>query len=167
MLETLKAFYERKKVYLPEPSKVIELREKGFGSLKNDKVFLSPYEVFYLVEKGKIKVIDKKSNEELSLKSLVSRLSINKPEVWIKYLIYRDLRDRGYIVRESNKVGFEIYGKGALRRLVAIIYEGHETSLENLEEFLKIANEEKKELILAVIDRRTDIVYYSLSELQV
>lgn len=167
MLETLKAFYENKKVYMLEPSKLMELREKGFGSLENDKIFLSPYETFYLVEKGKIKVIDKKNNEELSLRSLVSKLSSNKPEVWIKYLIYRDLRDRGYIVREFNKVGFEIYGKGALRRLVTIIYEGHETSLEDLEKFLKIANEEKKELILAVIDRRTDIVYYSLSELQV
>ncbi|MEM2896657.1 MAG: hypothetical protein QW265_04585 [Candidatus Bathyarchaeia archaeon] len=167
MLEILEAFYREKRVYIPEPSKAMELREKGFGSLKKDKVFLSPYEVFYLVEKGRIRVIDKESKEELGLRTLVSRLSANKPEVWIKYLIYRDLRDRGYIVREFDKVGFEIHGKGALRRLVSIVYEGRRANLEDLEEFLKIANREKKELILAVIDRRTDIVYYSLSELQV
>jgi len=82
----------------------------------------------------------------------------------MRYLVYRDLRDRGYIVREEKKVDFEIYGKGAVRRLVSIVYEGQEASIKALSRLTSFALQEKKELILAVIDRRTDIVYYTLGK---
>jgi len=99
---------------------------------------------------------------------VVKRTSVGKPEIWIKYLVYRDLRDRGYIVRESDrKLDFDIYGKGPLRRLISIVYEGGEASLRKLQRLLEHAEKEKKELILAVVDRRTDIVYYTLSSLHV
>jgi tRNA-intron endonuclease len=165
VIEILEAFYAGNKVHIPLRGNVNELRERGFGTLKGNKLFFSPHEVFYLVEKGRIKVSDAQKNVQLSLRDLVEKFSARKPDIWIKYLIYRDLRDRGYIVREAKKVDFEIYGKGATRRLVSIIYEGREASLKDLSEKLEYAVEEKKDLILAVIDRRTDIVYYHLSSL--
>ncbi len=57
---------------------------------------------------------------------LVARFSMGKQEMWIRYLVYRDLRDRGYIVRDTDKVDFEIHGKGAECRLVSIVNEGKE-----------------------------------------
>jgi len=152
-------------VYKPE---LMELRDRGFGDLKAGKLHFAPYESFYLLEKQKIKVYDAKSKRELELKDLVRKFSVGKPEIWIKYLVYRDLRDRGYIVRESTRdFDFDIYGKGPLRRLISIIYEGGEASLRKLSNLLKYSDKEKKELILAVVDRRTDIVYYTLSSLKV
>ena len=146
----------------------MELRDRGFGDLKGKKLVLTPYESFYLVEKQKIQVSDKKTEERLELRDLVRAFSIGKPEIWIKYLVYRDLRDRGYLVRESNKAfDFDIYGKGPLRRLISIVYEGGEASLKKLGKLLRYSDAEKKELILAVVDRRTDIVYYTLSSLKV
>ena len=155
-------------VYLPYKSELMELRDRGFGELKKGKLLLSSYESFYLVEKQKIRVFAKKSNRELELRDLVRIFSVGKPEIWIKYLVYRDLRDRGYIVRESTKAfDFDIYGKGPLRRLISIVYEGGEASLRKLRGLLQYSDKEKKELILAVVDRRTDIVYYTLSSLKV
>jgi len=167
LLETLEAYHERKRIYLPRAEHLMELRERGFGHLKGNRIFLSPHETFYLVEKGRIRVVTQKRREELSLRNLVKKLSVGKPEVWIKYLIYRDLRDRGYIVREASGVDFEVHGKGPLRRLVSIIFEGREASLEKLNQLLRYATRERKELVLAVIDRRTDIVYYTLSSLKI
>ena len=167
MLEPLKAYNERRKIYLPRAEHLMELRERGFGHLKGNRIFLSPYETFYLVDKGRIRVVARKRREELSLRDLVKKLSVGKPEVWIKYLVYRDLRDRGYIVREASTVDFEVHGKGPLRRLVSIVYEGREASLEKLNQLLHYAARERKELVLAVIDRRTDIVYYTLSSLKI
>ena len=167
MLEPLEAYHERKRIYLPRAEHLRELRERGFGHLKENKIFLSPYETFYLVEKGRIRVVARKRREELSLRDLVKKLSVRKPEVWIRYLIYRDLRDRGYIVREASAADFEVHGKGPLRRLVSIIFEGREASLERLNQLLRYATRERKELVLAVIDRRTDIVYYTLSSLKI
>lgn len=155
-------------VYIPYKSELMELRDRGFGDLRNDKLLLSPYESFYLVEKQKIRVFTKNANRELELRDLVRKFSVGKPEIWIKYLVYRDLRDRGYIVRESTKIfDFDIYGKGPLRRLISIVYEGGEASLRKLGKLLRYSDKEKKELILAVVDRRTDIVYYTLSSLNV
>ena len=167
MLEPLEAYHERKRIYLLRAERLMELRERGFGRLKGNRIFLSPYETFYLVEKGRIRVIAQKRRGELSLRDLVKKLSVGKPEVWIKYLVYRDLRDRGYIVREALGVDFEVHGKGPLRRLVSIIYEGREASLKKLNQLLQYATRERKELVLAVIDRRTDIVYYTLSSLKI
>ncbi len=163
-----KAISDGRWVYIPYKSELMELRDRGFGDLKNDKLFLAPYESFYLVEKQKIRVFSKNTERELELRGLVRKFSVGKPELWIKYLVYRDLRDRGYIVRESTKAfDFDIYGKGPLRRLISIVYEGGEASLRKLGKLLQYSDKEKKELILAVVDRRTDVVYYTLSSLKV
>jgi len=47
------------------------------------------------------------------------------------------------------------------------VYEGGEASLKKLGKLLAFADDQRKELILAVVDRRTDIVYYTLSSLHV
>jgi len=146
----------------------MELRDRGFGVLKKSRLYFTAYETFYMIEKQRIRVIDKKSDEELSLRDVVRKFAVGRPELWIKYLVYRDLRDRGYIVRESERnFDFDIYGKGPLRRLISIVYEGGEASLRKLHQLLSVAEREKKELILAVVDRRTDIVYYTLTSLRV
>ncbi len=152
-IEVLDAFLSKNKVYLKEPEKLMELREKAYGTLAEDKLFLSPYETFYLVEKRRARVTDEKTAKEKTLQHLVTRLSVGKPTIWTKYLVYRDLRDRGYLVRESEGgFDFETFGKGATRRQVSIVFEGSAK-----------ANKEGKDLVLAVIDRRTDIVYYTLN----
>ena len=162
------AFRDSRTVYIPYKPDLMELRDRGFGDLKAEKLVLTPYESFYLVEKQRILVFDKRTGAKLELRDLVRRFSVGKPEIWIKYLVYRDLRDRGYLVRESAKAfDFDVYGKGPMRRLISIVYEGGEASLKRLGKLLRHSDSEKKELILAVVDRRTDIVYYTLSSLKV
>jgi tRNA-intron endonuclease len=162
--EVLEAFLSRGRVYLPESEKTTELRDRAFGTLSEDKVVLNPYEAFYLVEKKRIRVVDDKTKKTSNLHELVTKLSVGKPAIWTKYLVYRDLRDRGYLVREGESdYDFETFGKGAMRRLVSIVFEGGESTLEKLARLSAKANKDSKDLVLAVIDRRTDIVYYTLN----
>jgi len=165
LIETFEARYRNGRISVPEVERLMELLDRGFGTRRDKKLDLSPYEAFFLTEKGRINVIDANNKKPLSLHDLVTRFSQGKQETWIKYLVYRDLRDRGYIVRESQKVDFEIHGKGAERRLVYIVYEGREASLQELTTLIRYAAKQQKELILAVIDRRTDLVYYSIGEM--
>jgi len=163
-LEALEAFLAKNRVYLPEPDKLMELREKAFGTLSDNRIILSAYETFYLVEKKRVRVTDERAKRPLSLQDLVTKLAVGKPAIWTKYLVYRDLRDRGYLVREeTGGFDFETFGKGAARRLVAIVFEGGEATLDKLARLSARANREGKDLVLAVIDRRTDIVYYTLN----
>jgi len=163
--EAVQAYLANNRVSVPVSDTPAELRERGFGTLRGKRIFFSVLEAIYLADKKRTKVLDTATNEQVRFADLVRRLSKGKPEVWMKYLVYRDLRDRGYIVREDEAVDFEIYGKGAVRRLVSIVYEGREASIERLQKLLRMAIGEKKELVLAVIDRRTDIVYYTLGQL--
>ena len=163
-VEILEGYLSKNKVFMKDPEKLMELREKAFGTLVEQKLFLSPYETFYLVEKRRAKVTDENSGKEKTLQDLVTKLSVGKPTIWTKYLVYRDLRDRGYLVRESEGgFDFETFGKGATRRQVSIVFEGGESTLEKLARLSAKANKEGKDLVLAVIDRRTDIVYYTLN----
>jgi len=163
-LEVLEAFLSKNKVFLKEPEKLMELRDKAFGTLTDNKLFLTPYETFYLVEKHRARVTDENSGREKTLQHLVTKMSTGRPTIWTKYLVYRDLRDRGYLVRDSEEgFDFETFGKGATRRQVSIVFEGGESTLEKLARLSAKANKEGKDLVLAVIDRRTDIVYYTLN----
>ncbi len=162
--EPVQAFLTNSRVSVPLSDMPTELRDRGFGTLKGKRVYLSVLESIYLADKKRTRVVDSSTDREVEFADLVRGLSQGKPEVWMKYLIYRDLRDRGYVVREEDEVDFEIYGKGAVRRLVSIVYEGREASIDKLQNLLELAVSEKKELILAVIDRRTDIVYYTLGK---
>jgi tRNA splicing endonuclease len=140
-VEVLEAFLSRGRVYLPESARTTELRERAFGTL-----------------------LDEKTKKARNLHELVTQLSVGKPAIWTKYLVYRDLRDRGYLVREGESdYDFETFGKGAMRRLVSIVFEGGESTLEKLARLSAKANKDSKDLVLAVIDRRTDIVYYTLN----
>ncbi|HYY90481.1 MAG TPA: hypothetical protein VE955_00670, partial [Candidatus Dormibacteraeota bacterium] len=162
--EVLEAYLSKGVVFLRDPGKLMDLREKAFGTLTGERVVLNPYETFYLVEKKRINVLDEKTRQTKSLQQLVTKLSVGKPAIWTKYLVYRDLRDRGYLVREGEAgYDFESFGKAAMRRLVSIVYEGGESTLEKLARLSAKANKDAKDLVLAVIDRRTDIVYYTLN----
>ena len=164
VVEVLEAYLSKGRVYLRDPAKLMDLRERAFGTLEDDRITLNPYETFYLVEKKRVNVLDEKSKQSRSLQQLVTKLSVGKPAIWTKYLVYRDLRDRGYLVREGEAgYDFESFGKGAMRRLVSIVYEGGESTLEKLARLSAKANKDGKDLVLAVIDRRTDIVYYTLN----
>src|SRR5947199_9960297 len=123
-LEVLEAFLSKNKVYLKEPEKLMELREKAFGTLADNKLFLSPYEAFYLVEKRRAHVTDEKTGKEKTLENLVTKLSIGKETIWTKYLVYRYLRDIGYLIQESEQgFDFETFGKGTTRRQASIDIE--------------------------------------------
>ena len=164
--QVYEAFLGTNEVFFPRASELMEMRERGFGELRGKKLVLTPHEAFYLLEKGRITVEGRKK-ESITFEKLVKSAATKEPALWVKYLVYRDLRDRGYIVRESQVFDFEIHGKGPMRRYVYIVYEGGEADLKTLRKLLKRASRDKKDLILAVVDRRTDIVYYSLDFLKV
>jgi tRNA-intron endonuclease len=91
---------------------------------------------------------------------------------WVNYLVYRDLRSRGYVVREGFGAGTEFrvyergaYGKDSASYMVLGTQEGKPLGIDNLADVLAQCQSQKKELVLAVMNRRGEIVYYSVSQL--
>ena len=52
------------------------------------------------------------------------------------------------------------------QNIVTIIHEGTDASIVRLNKLLQYTKKERKELVAAVIDRRTDIVYYILDSIE-
>ncbi|WGM89897.1 MAG: tRNA-intron lyase [Candidatus Bathyarchaeum tardum] len=149
-----------------------ELSAKGYGNTENNKLELTSCEALYLLSKGIIEVKDSKNKEIIVFEDLLKRFQAVDKDAWVRYLIYRDLRSRGYVAREGfgKDIDFRLYergdyGKGTAKHLIFGIQEGQPVTLEKLARTQRYTQNLKKNLVLAVINRRGEIVYYSLSEL--
>jgi tRNA-intron endonuclease len=86
---------------------------KPKGADFNAPLELSLTEAAYLVEKGKLKVYDEEG-KQLSKEEIIERAERFVPKFKLLYKVYRDLREKGYVVRSGLKFGadFAVYTKG-------------------------------------------------------
>ena len=87
-------------------------------------------------------------------------------------MVYRDLRTRGFVVKGGKGPGLDFlvyergsYGKKVPRYTIYTIWEGSKVPLERLGKVLDEATGSDRILRLAVVDRRGEIVYYTLSNM--
>jgi len=172
--EVIEARCQEDKVTVSDKDDLSFLNERGYGDLdkENQVLVLAPYEALYLVLDKKLRTLDSLTESELDLPELLERFRLKDPEIWTRYLVYRDLRDRGYVVREGFGFGidFRVYdrgehGKKAAKYVIFGINEGNPVPISRIAQVLSYVKSLKRELILAVIDRRGEVVYYSVFEM--
>ncbi|MCK4885706.1 hypothetical protein KAS24_06505, partial [Candidatus Bathyarchaeota archaeon] len=88
-------------VTVSSPEGVEEFSLRGYGVPEDDKLRLTFYEALFLLSKGAIEVEDKETGEKLVFQELLKRFRLVDKDAWVRYLIYRDLRSRGYVAREG------------------------------------------------------------------
>jgi len=169
-----KAIYKDDGVEISDLEEANILLESGYGSLNNhkEKSILQSYEALHLLFINRIEVINFEDGEKLDFPNLFRKIREKEPDVWTKYLIYKDLRNRGYVVRDGFGFGFDFrvydrgeYGKKPAKYVVYGVQEGTPLQIEMLKKILRFTQSIKRELILGVIDRSGDMVYYSVSNL--
>lgn len=160
-----------KGVCIIEQSSIDALSQRGYGTAENKVLTLAFYEALYLLDKQELQVKDKKGNL-VDFQNLLAAYEGVDENAWVHYLVYRDLRSRGYVVREGfgAAIDFRVYERGTYGKdtasfLVMSTQEGKPMPMEDLANALKQCQSLKKELILAVMNRRGEIVYYSISPL--
>jgi tRNA-intron endonuclease, archaea type len=160
-----------KGVIISEQSNIDALSSRGYGTSENKIFTLTFYESLYLLDKGMLEV---KGEEDkiIDFQSLLHRYEAQNDNAWVNYLVYRDLRSRGYVVREGfgGGIDFRIYERGTFGKdtapyLVLSTQEGKPLQVNDLANALQQCQSQKKELTLAVMNRRGEIVYYSVGEL--
>jgi tRNA-intron endonuclease len=166
-----KGLLQDKGVRISAKEGVDALSSRGYGVAENGVLLLAFYESLYLLDKGMLEVEDEKG-EKVGFQSLLQFYGKVDENAWAKYLVYRDLRSRGYVVREGfgSNVDFRLYERGAYSKdaatyLIMSTQEGKPICLEDLANALMQCHSLKKELVLAVMNRRGEIVYYSVSQL--
>jgi tRNA-intron endonuclease len=167
----IKGLLGRKGVTVIEQQSINELASKGYGQMENKELLLSFYEALYLLDRGLLEIEDSKGHNADFQKLLQSCESTDE-NGWVAYLAYRDLRSRGYVVREGfgSGVDFRVYERGdyskdTAKYLILSVQEGKPISIKDLTNALTQSLSLKKELVLAVMNRRGETVYYSVSQL--
>ena len=160
-----------KGVRIAEQSSIDSLSQRGYGTSENDVFTLAFYEALYLLDKELLEVEDEKGRQ-VDFQTLLQAYEQTNANAWVNYLVYRDLRSRGYVVREGFGAGtdFRIYDRGAYGKdtasyMVLGTQEGKPLPVDDLAKTLRHCQSQKKELILAVMNRRGETVYYSVSQL--
>jgi len=169
---SIKAILKSDGVFVPSSEDVEGLSTRGYGTSDKEGLMLDFHEALYLLSKGDMEVKDEKNKKDVVFQDLLKRYQRFKEDAWARYLIYRDLRGRGYVVREGFGLGIDFrvyergqYGKDTAEYLIFGVQEGQPITIEDLARTLNYAQNLKKNLIIAVLNRRGEIVYYSLSKL--
>jgi tRNA-intron endonuclease, archaea type len=162
----------KKGVAIDDQSCIDALASRGYGT-QEDKVFLLTFfESLYLVDKGMLEV--KGENGKVTdFQNLLHCYEAQNDNAWVSYMVYRDLKSRGYVAREGFGAGIDFrmyergtYGKNTAPYLVLSMQEGKPLGIDELANALQQCQSQKKELTLAVMNRRGEIVYYSVSQLK-
>lgn len=147
--------------------------ERGYyGQLQEDgSLKLDPVEALLLSERRRIQIFDK-TGKEYDFTKMVKKFVEILPELWVKYLCYKDLRSRGYIVRAGygTDIDFRVYDRGAqigtdaAKYFVHTVVEGTPLELISLDKITKVAKSNRKKLVLAVVDTVGEVTFYKAQE---
>ena len=169
--EVVKAIFAKERILTENSDAARELyNQNRFGTLLEDgKVQLSLLEALYLIEKNRIKVFDGK-DKKISSDDFIKKAQKIEPNFWIRYCVFKDMRNRGYIIKKSLKFGadFRVYGRGVKPgedHARWIIYPVHEGSVLTWYEFAaknRVAHSTKKRLMIGIVDEESDVTYYEI-----
>ncbi len=87
-------------------------KKSSFGQPTGQKIQYSLSEALYLLEKNKIEILQ--NNKILKFNELLNKFKRIDSRIQLKYPVFRDLRDKGYVVKTALKFGadFRVYEKG-------------------------------------------------------
>jgi len=145
-----------------------------YGKIKEDRLVLSFCEALHLMERRKIKI--KKGKKTLTKKEFYKEASEIDKEFAHKYVVYKDLRERGFLVRTGFKFGthFRVYDRGVTLKkgpkskkehtkwIVHAIPEKFTFSYAEMSRAVRLAQNIRTHLIWAVVDNENDVTYYEI-----
>lgn len=173
--EKVKAVFANERVIAESSDEARELyNQSRYGTiLESGKIQLSLLEALYLLEKNKLELKDSR-NKSLNFESLLKKATKLESNFWIRYCVFKDMRNRGYIIKTALKFGadFRVYDRGVKPgedHARWIIYPVHEGSTLTWYEFAaknRVAHSTKKRLMMGIVDDEGDVTYYEIKWLK-
>lgn len=147
-----------------------DLELKGYGEFENNKFTLKFFESLYLLYSEKL--ILKKNKKKIDFDALMNICQKQDQQALTKFLIYRDLRNRGYVVKDGFGFGsdFRVYERGhfgekGAKFLIFGLNEGQQEKMGSLQKKIEQITQMGKEPIIAVIERRGEVIYYKINRM--
>ena len=147
-----------------------QLRSKGFGENQDSEFILSYCEALFLSFTNRL-VIKNNEDDTIGFEQLIKKMLKHDPGILTRFLVYRDLRSRGYVVKDGFGFGidFRVYERGEYQKkpskyLVYALNEGINMKIEELYDLIDQTARMGKNSVLAVIERRGEVIYYKASK---
>jgi tRNA-intron endonuclease len=165
------AFFSKKfdHVVLVKEEDANLLESKGFGVREKEGYFLKDYEVLYLMYSAKLSLI--KNKKKTAFTDYVNYALTRDENAWTRFLIFRDLRSRGYVVREGFgfPIDFRVYERGdygnkAAKYIVFGLNEGRTMTVAELKKNVDQMSTMGKEAVIGVVERRGEVIYYKIAK---
>ncbi len=137
-------------------------------------ILLHPLEALYLIEREKLHVSLESDEKIITFDGLLEKAMADDAEIWQKYIVYRDIRHRGYIIRigYGGAAEFRVFqrgarfGKDSAKFVFFIIKDGIPVVLGKLENLVNQVLGDRKKLILAIFDKLGDSTFYELEQIK-
>lgn len=164
--ELIKAIFTGENIYSNKKEAFTLYEKSRFGEPKEGKIYYSFNESLYLLEKNKLEITE--SKKKLNFDKLLAKLKHLDTKIETKYAVFKDMRDRGYIVKTALKFGaeFRVYDKGikpGQNHAKWILYPVKETETLTWHDFSaknRVAHSTKKNLLIGIVDEERDVTYY-------
>jgi tRNA-intron endonuclease len=162
---------KRYRVFVDDEAMAGELSKKGYGDREGKPLSLKLYEALHLMRLGWLTVSGSRSRG-VSFEEIVRKSLSEDSMGWTKFLVYRDLRSRGYVAREGYGLAADLrvyprgeYGKNPAKFVVIPINEGGDVKVSRLQKVIDAVYRMGKEPIIAVVERRGEAIYYRASKM--
>jgi len=169
--EPVKAYFTKERVLTESSDLAREFyNQSRYGELLDDgRVQLSLIEALYLIEKKRLIVYDSR-NKIINSDSFLKKAQKSEPNFWVRYAVYKDIRNRGYIIKTALKFGadFRIYDRGVkpgedhARWVVFPVHEGSTLTWYDFAAKNRVAHSTKKRLLIGIVDAENDTTYYEI-----
>ncbi len=149
-----------------------QLQQKGFGERTEREFVLDLKEALYLLEKKSI-TLKGSNGKKLSKKALLQYAEKKEKDFYTKFIVFRDLRDRGFCVKTGFKFGFDfrVYPRGKkpgqahTQWVVHVAAQEERLSMPGFSRMVRLSGNIRTMLIVAVVDSENDINYYTIERI--
>jgi tRNA-intron endonuclease, archaea type len=167
-MEKITAYLRGEVISSTDPEAYSLYEKSRFGEPTEEKIQYSLTEALFLVNGDKMEIIS--GSKKLSKKEFLEKSSRMDKKIQIKYPVFKDLRERGYLVKSALKFGadFRVYDKGEKiedKHAKWVVFCDHESKRLTWHDFSaknRIAHSTKKNLLLAIVDEEGDVSYYEV-----
>lgn len=159
------------KIIVDERPSQDRLWQKGFGERKTDHLVLDLKEALYLTEKNKLKI--KKRGKAVLKKQLLAIGTRRENGFFKKFVVFKELRDKGFVVKTGFKFGFDfrVYPKGKRpgeahsQWVIEVKNQEEKLAMPELSRFVRMAQTLHTQALVAIVDAENEINFYEMKRL--
>lgn len=173
-MEKIKAVLLSEKVFSNSKEAFNLFDSQRFGEKIGEKIYYTLQETLFLVDTKKLEIFDTKDKKILE-KDLLKKFEKIDKKFKIKYFVFKDLREKGLIVKTALKFGaeFRVYEKGKSlgkdhsKWILFPVSETQQLTWQDFSAKNRIAHSTNKKLLIAIVDEENAVSYYEVNWLKI